>query len=208
MCLSTDSYLVLVHNNGITKLKMADQEVNEYPIANRGQARSSIQAVAPLSGGKVAFTDQIRRQVKQIESNSAVTVISGTGEEGNKNGSGSSASFGQPMGLCKEGDNIFVTDGQIGTFKLVTTVTGRIQFLENLGKLYGAFSVRLKNKLAKRHTIEEAYQMVKVVSSYMKSTVSSVQEILNSNGTRNGPQGTVASKTVKSVYLVEKGLNN
>ena len=207
MCLSTDGYLVLAHNSGITKLKMADQEVKEYPIANGGQARSSIQAVAPLSGGKVAFTDQTKRQVKQIESNGAVTVIAGTGEEGNKNGSGSSASFGQPMGLCIEGDNIFVTDGQIGAVKLVTTVTGTIQFLENLGKFYGAFSVHLKNKPAKRHTIEEAYRMVKDVSSYIKSTVSSVQEIRNSGGTTNGPQGTVASKTVKSVHLVEKGLN-
>lgn len=50
--------------------------------------------------------------------------------------------------------------------------------------------------------------MVKHVSSYMKSTVSSVQEIRNSEGKTNGPQGTVASKTVKSVHLVEKGLNN
>ncbi|XP_078361460.1 uncharacterized protein LOC144645790 [Oculina patagonica] len=208
MCLSTDGYLVLAHNNGITKFKMADQDVEEYPIANGGQAGSSIQAVAPLSGGKVAFTDQTSRQVKQIESNGAVTIIAGNGEEGNKNGCGSFASFGQPMGLCTEGDNIFVTDGQIGSVKLVTTVTGTIQFLGHLGKFYGAFSVHLKNKEVKSHTIEEAYLMVKDVSSYINSTVSSVQEIRNSNGVTNGPQGTVASKTVKSVHLVEKGLNN
>ena len=34
-----------------------------------------------------------------------------------------------------------------------------------------------------------------------------MQEIRNSNKATNGPQGTVASKTVKSVHLVEKGLN-
>ena len=34
-----------------------------------------------------------------------------------------------------------------------------------------------------------------------------MQEIRNSNKATNGPQGTVASKTAKSVHLVEKGLN-
>ena len=47
-----------------------------------------------------------------LDRNGTVTVI-GTGEEGNKNGSGSCAAFGQPMGLCTEGDNIFLTDAQI-----------------------------------------------------------------------------------------------
>lgn len=49
--------------------------------------------------------------------------------------------------------------------------------------------------------------MVKDVSAYIKSTVLRVQEIRNSNKVPNGPQGTVASKTAKSVHLVEKGLN-
>ena len=98
-----------------------------------------------------------------LDRNGTVTVIAGTGEEGNKNGSGSCAAFGQPMGLCTEGDNIFLTDAQIGTVKLVTIVAGTIQFLENLGKFYGAFSVHPKNRPSKRHTIEEAHEMVKDV---------------------------------------------
>lgn len=64
-----------------------------------------------------------------------------------------------------------------------------------------------KKKPAKKHTVEEASQMVNDVSSYIKSTISSVQEIRNSDGITNGPQGTVATKTVKSVHLVKKGLN-
>ena len=65
------------------------------------------------------------------------------------------------------------------------------------------FLLHIKNRPAKRHTIEEAYQMVQVVSSYIKSTVSSVQEIRHLHGITNGPQGTVASKTVNSVHPVE-----
>ena len=151
MCLSTDGYLVMAHNKGITKVKMTNQEVKEYAMADAGQASSGIQAVSPLSDGKVAFTDQTRRQVMHLDRNGTVTVIAGTGEEGNRNGSGSFAAFGQPMGLCTEGDNIFLTDAQIGTVKLVTTVTGTIQFLENLGQFYSAFSVHLKNRSTKRH---------------------------------------------------------
>ena len=49
--------------------------------------------------------------------------------------------------------------------------------------------------------------MVKDVSAYIKYKVLSVRKIRNSNKVTNGPQGTVASKTAKSVHLVEKGLN-
>ena len=45
------------------------------------------------------------------------------------------------------------------------------------------------------------------VSAYIKFTVLSVQEIRNIYKVTSGPKGTVASKTAKSVDLVEKGLN-
>ena len=141
---------------------MADQEVKEY-------ASSGIQVVAPILEGKVAFTSQTNRCVKQVGRNGAFMVIADIGEERNKNGSGSHAALGQPMGVCTEGDNILQTHAQIGTVKLVTAVTGTVELLDNFGKFYGAFSVHIKNRLVKRHTIEEAYQVVKGVSSYIKS---------------------------------------
>ena len=85
---------------------MANQEAKEYAMADAGHASSSILAVAPLSDGKVAFTDQTRCQVMHLDRNGTVTVIAGAREEGNKNGSGSCAAFGQPMGLCTKSDNI------------------------------------------------------------------------------------------------------
>jgi len=42
-------------------------------------------------------------------------------------------------------------------------------------KFYGDFSVPLKNRATKRHTIGEAHEMVKDVSAYIKYTVLSVQ---------------------------------
>lgn len=43
---------------------------------------------------------------------------------------------GKPMGLCTEESRLFVTDGQIGTVKLKTTIRATVEFLENLGRFY------------------------------------------------------------------------
>ena len=110
------------------------------------------------------------------------------------------------MDLCTKGDNIFVSDAQIGTVKLVTTVNGTVQSLENLGKFYGAFPFILKTDRLRGTHSQRHITWSKVCLHSLNSTVYSVQEIRNSDGTTNGPEGTVASKTVKSVQLVEKGL--
>ena len=133
-------------------------------------------------------------------------VIAGTGEESNKNGSGSHSAFGQPMGVCTEGASIFVTDGQIGTIKLVTNLEGTIEFLENLGTLYRAFSVHHKHQQHKNCTLKEAHQMVKTVSSYCNATVENVKSSNGITSTTNGPQGTIAAKTAASLSLLENGL--
>ena len=79
-----------------------------------------IHSISALQDRRIVFTDQDSRQLKVLQSGGAVKVIAGTREESNKNSSGSHSAFGQPMGVCTEGASIFVTDGQIGTIKLVT----------------------------------------------------------------------------------------
>ena len=88
-------------------------------------------SISALQDGIIAFTDQDRRQLKLLQSEGAVKVIAGTEEENNKNGSGSHFAFGQPMGVCTEGASVFVTDGQIGTIKLVINLEGTVEFLDN-----------------------------------------------------------------------------
>ncbi|KAJ7365457.1 hypothetical protein OS493_005565 [Desmophyllum pertusum] len=155
MCLSNNC-LFIAHSNGLSKFNMAEGVMNGVVLRNDS------------------------RQVKQLQTSGCVTVIAGTGEESNKNGSGSHAAFGQPMGVCTEGSSLFVTDGQIGTVKL--------------------------HQPREQHTLQEAHQMVKGVSSYFKSTIDEVKSTRNSNSVTNGPQGTIASKTATSLVLVEKGL--
>lgn len=205
MCLSNNC-LFIAHSNGLSKFNMAEGVMNGVVLRNGSNACSNLHSVAPLPDGSIVFTDQDSRQVKQLQTSGCVTVIAGTGEESNKNGSGSHAAFGQPMGVCTEGSSLFVTDGQIGTVKLVTTIRGSVEFLENLGKFYRAFSVHFKHQPREQHTLQEAHQMVKGVSSYFKSTIDEVKSTRNSNSVTNGPEGTIASKTATSLVLVEKGL--
>ena len=113
---------------------MSTKEIKDFKLLNGGQEHSSIPPVAPLSEGRVAFTVQIDRQVELLTSDGTVKIISGSGEESIKNGSGRNTIFGEPMNLCIEGDDIFVSDAQIET----------VQSLENLGKFYGAFPFILK----------------------------------------------------------------
>ena len=133
-------------------------------------------------------------------------VIAGTGEESNENGSGSYSAFGQPMGVCIEGGSIFVTDGQIGTIKLVTNLEGTVEFLQNLGNLYRAFSVHHKHQERESFTLKEAHQMVKSVSSYCNGNIDNVKESYAIASTTNGPQRTIAAKTATSLNLLENGL--
>ena len=166
MCFS-NNFLFLAHETGLAKFSLAASVMRENIVRNNSQECKVIPSVAPLPNGRIAFTDQDSRQVKLLARGGDVVVIAGTGVESNRNGSGSHASFGQPMGLCTECPNIFVTDGQIGTVKLVTTIRGTIEFLENLGKFNRAFSVYLKHQPREEYTIQEAHQMVKDVSAYV-----------------------------------------
>ena len=90
--------------------------------------------------------------------------------------------------------------------KLVTTIRGTVEFLENLGKFYRAFSVHFKHQQIEKHTLNEAHQMVPGVSSYFMSTVDEVKTTLKSNRVTNGQEGTIAAKTAISLELVKKGL--
>ena len=45
---------------------------------------------------------------------------------------------------------------------------------------------------------------MKTVSGYLQGTVQSAQTLLDRNRHTNGPEGTVASKTVKSVHMIIK----
>ena len=71
----------------------------------------------------ITFNDVESRQVEQLHRGGSVVVIASTSEESHRNGSGSHAAFGQPVGLCTEGNNLFiVADVQNDTVKSVKSI--------------------------------------------------------------------------------------
>ena len=176
MCLGSQNYLFLADTKGFWQFSMAQKTLERVVVLQSDPPPIvRVHSISALQDGSIAFTDQDSRQLKILQSGGEVKVIAGTGEESNKNGSGSHSAFGQPMGVCTEGTSIFVTDGQIGTIKLVTNLEGTIEFLENLGKLYRAFSVHHKHQQHEDCTLKEAHQLVKAVSSYCNGTVENVK---------------------------------
>ena len=173
---------------------------NGTPLCNE------VQGIAPFGDqGETVFTDMGSRQIKKVSSNGTVQIIAGSGEEGNNDGT--RVSFSQPMGICVEnGKNIFITDAQVGAVKLITDVGCAVKFLENLGKLYQAFSVHQNHKRTHTSTLQEAGEMMKSFSGYLQGTVQSVQTLLGNSKETNGPKGIVASKTIRSANMITQGM--
>ena len=94
MCLS-DNHLFIAHNSGLSKFSMREGTMNGSVLRNGSVACSSIHSVAPLPDGSIVFTDQDSRQVKEPRRCGTVAVMAGTGEESNKNCSGSHAAHGR-----------------------------------------------------------------------------------------------------------------
>ena len=98
--------LVISYDKGIAKIDMATREQTVL-LPNGTSSCNKVRGIAPFGDqGETVFTDMGSRQIKKVSSNGNVQIISGSGEEGNNDGTG--ASFSQPMVICVEnGKNIF-----------------------------------------------------------------------------------------------------
>ena len=92
--------------------------------------------------------------------------------EPEKQAIGSRASFSQPMGICVENNKtILITDAQLGTIKLITEINDVNLFLENLGKLYEAFSVHLKHKWVNTSLLPEVCLLLHLAIVVLPSAI-------------------------------------
>ena len=64
--------------------------------------------------------------------------------------------------------NIFVTDAQAGSFKLITSIKDTIGFLKHLGLLNKAVSVHVKHQTTAQLSLTEAIRHVEVFHSYLQ----------------------------------------
>ena len=93
----------------------------------------------------LASTDSGAYQVKVYDPvDKVVTVLVGSGQRGDEDGTAKGCTFVQPHGICTVGETIFVTDAVTGNVKLITELSGTAQFLKNLGLFYDSFGITCK----------------------------------------------------------------
>ena len=211
MCVSSN-VLYLSHKGepgGVVAIKMSDLTVEM--VAKNGSAhRVESSHVAAYRNG-IVYADTEGRQIKAKIPGEEVTVIAGSGMEGNCNGRTKDASFSQPMGICVELDrncNIFVTDAQTGSVKLITTIKGTAEFLKHLGMLYKAFSVHQKHQVVVKISLADAIELLKVLDSYLKRSTDEVISTFDKLCKPMGAKGTISSQTQSSVSMILKGLQD
>ena len=137
MCLN-NNILYLSHKGypgGILSIAMSTLE--ETVIVQNGtvECSDSAQVASYLAG--IVYVDIGSLQIKTKICLEEAVVIAGTGKEGNSNGNGDQATFAQPNGICVEHEkNIFITDAQTGSVKLITSIKGIVKYLSHLALLY------------------------------------------------------------------------
>ena len=160
-------------------------------------------------GSTIVFSDQKARQMKQFDpTQNTVTTLQGSGREGQTDATDKSCSFVQVQDICSIAKSLVVTDVAAGKIKVVSGLSGTVSFLKMLGCLYDTFGIHAKGQATETIILEDAKQKVNEINGYIRCTVAKVKERINLNprSATNGPEGTVSSKTQKSLELLKKGL--
>ena len=101
-----------------------------------------------------------------------------------------------------------VTDVAAGCVKIVTGLSGTIEFLKNLGSLYNSFGIHAKGAETTHISPHDAPTNVSNICSYFKNTVTDVKETKRIAGVTNGPEGTISAKTKVSLELLHSGMES
>ena len=94
---------------------------------------------------------------------------------------------------------MFVADTAVGAIKVVTPTNSLCKFLELLDSLCRRFGIHLRGVQAESHSIEDAISSLSELSSVVDLWVDEVQEKMGRKAATQGPQGTISSKSIRSV---------
>jgi len=85
-------------------------------------------------GTNLYVADQGNHLIRKIViSTGAVTTVAGTGSSGSANGTGTSASFYNPIGITTDGTNLYVADGSNHLIRKIVISTGAVTTLAGTG---------------------------------------------------------------------------
>ena len=118
------------------------------------------------------------------------------------------------MGICEEHEkNIFITDAQTGSVKLITSIKGIVKYLIHLALLYKVFSIHMKHQTVPKRSLSQAIKLLKELDSYLETITE--KALLHSNDVNNtstgkpsGSQGTISNQTKHLVNMILNGLKD
>lgn len=208
--LAFDGSSVYVANSssdgGITKFNLATS-ASSILVKNGTPNCHMVHGVDVSTDGSIVFTDRASRLVRTLSPRtSEIQVVAGSGANSSRDGSSLAASFCQPTAICIEGKTMFVADTAVGAIKVVTPTNSLCKFLELLDSLCRMFGVHLRGVQAESHTIEDAISSLSELSSVVDLWVDEVQEKMGRKAATQGPQGTISSKSKRSVEILRESL--
>ena len=193
-------------DGGIIKFNLATS-ASSIIVRNGTPNCHIVHGVDVSTDGNIVFTDRGSRLVRSLSPRtSEIQVVAGSGANSSRDGSSLAASFCQPTALCIEGKTMFVADTAVGAVKVVTPTNSLCKFLELLDSLCRMFGVHLRGVQAESHTIEEAISSLTELSSVVDLWVNEVQEKMGRKAATQGPQGTISSKSKRSVEILSESL--
>ena len=80
-----------------------------------------------------------------------VSVLLGSGREGQLDGTQQSCTFIQVQGICSDEKTLLVTDVAAGKIKIVSGLSGTGKFLKMLGSLFDTFGIHAKRTINKEN---------------------------------------------------------
>ena len=208
--LAFDGSSVYVANSssdgGITKFNLATS-ASSILVKNGTPNCHMVHGVDVSTDGSIVFTDRASRLVRTLSPRtSEIQVVAGSGANSSRDGSSLAASFCQPTAICIGGKTMFVADTAVGAIKVVTPTNSLCKFLELLDSLCRMFGVHLRGVQAESHTIEDAISSLSELSSVVDLWVDEVQEKMGRKAATQGPQGTISSKSKRSVEILRESL--
>lgn len=142
----------------------------------------------------LVYSDQAARRLGMVVDGTC-TYITGISTRQPKyvDGSQFCAALAQPLGVCSEGESVFLCDAAASKLKIVTPVTGMTSYLQAMYDVYMAFGIHINSE----PTLPEAANILGGVVASLEQVKTVYRTSAGLDHTQlQGPHGAVASKTV------------
>jgi hypothetical protein len=166
-----------------------------------------IQGLDVLYDERVVFTSTSKHKVLSICDDHSVKTLAGSGIYGARDDSNKTSQLRTPYGICVEQRTIYITDPTSKRVITITPADASAAFSESLAQIYSGCGIHEKHTKTEDIQLSDTLEKMK---SHHKFTTEQVQNAIKAQNitkkATNGPEGTISSKTQKSVLLLKNGI--